>query len=445
MSKRQYMHTSIKFLFVQLVIVMGICTYSNAQNLVTNPGFEDGITGWTSNTNNSAGANYTIETAGAPQGSNHLKCEVSALGTNDWDVQLRSNEFTVDESHKYRLTFRAKSDRSGAKIKVYIQKDSWMGKDFTLSDSWATYTFEFFPNETTKQLKFNFIEITNYYLDDIVLEDITPTNSNYNTPPSCVITAPHVNAYFKTGDAVTINAYATDIGGSGVPGQIAKVEFFIDDQKIGEATTAQHNTYTQVWNADNTGAYRIKVMATDHTGKSFTSAGVTISVGSEEVEAIGLSAGKGKYLGNVVRNSGLVPSFTDYWNSATSGNGGKWQTIEGTRDVMNWIKADEAYHLANDNNLPYRYHTLAWGSQYPGWITTLGPAEFQAEMEEFISAVADRYPYIDQIDVLNEALPGHQEDNILLMVWEGRESPATTGQYGYLKKLVRTSLIRSWC
>lgn len=233
-------------------------------------------------------------------------------------------------------------------------------------------------------------------------------NTEFNTPPSCVITAPHVNAYYKNGNELIINAYATDIGGSGLPGEISTVEFYVDDQKIGESDTAVNNIYSYSWSAGNVGEYTINAKATDTEGKSFTSAGVMISVGTEDREVRGLSSGKGKYLGNVVRDQGIESTFTDYWNGVTSGNGGKWQTVERTRDVMRWTRGDEAYKLAKDNHLPYRYHTFAWGSQYPDWIKTLDPAEFQEEMEEFIAAAADRYPYIDQIDVINEALPGHQ-------------------------------------
>lgn len=420
------MQLIIRCLSIQLFLVIAINTYSNAQNLITNPGFENGIADWSQNTNNGANANFIIETSNSPEGSKHLKCNVMVLGTNDWDLQLRSNEFTVDQTHNYRLTFKAKSENPGALVKVYIQSNSWMGKTFNLSDSWETYTYDFVPNEPSKQLKFNFVNTSDYYIDDIVLEDKTSVNSDYNTPPSCVITTPHVNAYYQKGSQVTINAYATAIGGSGLPGEILKVKFYVDDQIIGESTTHEHNTYSNSWNAVNTGEYRIKAIATDTLGKSFTSAGVLISVGSDDVEEIGLSAGKGKYLGNVVRNSGVEPLFTDYWNAVTSGNGGKWKTIEGTRNVMNWDKADEAYNLAKNNSLPYRYHTLAWGSQYPDWITTLEPAEFQAEMEQFIAAVAERYPYIDQIDVINEALPGHQEDTKYFI-----DGLGGTGESGY--------------
>ena len=75
-------------------------------------------------------------------------------------------------------------------------------------------------------------------------------------------------------------------------------------------------------------------------------------------------------------------------------------SVEGTRDVMNWTVADRAYNHALKNHMSFRYHALAWGSQYPSWIKTLTPTEFQEEMEEYMAAVAERYPLIDQIDVL---------------------------------------------
>lgn len=399
----------MKYTFVLLILALLTCTDLAAQNLITNPGFEEELSSWNYHTIGGSSANISIESTGSPEGNNHLKCEVQSLGTNDWDIQLKSNEFATDESHQYRLTFKGKSGTSGSELKVYIQKNSWIGKNFILTDTWETFTYEFFQNEASKELRFNFVELADYYIDDIVLEDITPINTDFNTPPSCVITAPHVNAYVKQGSEVVINAYATDIGGSGLPGEISKLEFFVDGSLIGSSTTGENKTYSCHWEAGTVGEYRLTAKATDNLGKSFTSAGVLVTVGFEKCKSIGLSAGKGKYLGCVVSNSGVPDSFTEYWNGVTSGNGGKWQTVERNRDVMNWQLGDEAYNLALENNLPYRYHTLAWGSQYPNWITTLEPAEFQEEMEEFISAVADRYPYLDQIDVINETLPGHQE------------------------------------
>lgn len=400
----------MRFITIQLVMAIVLSINSIAQNLILNPGFENGISGWNMQVNNRASANYTIEATGSPEGDKHFKCEVITLGATAYAIQLMGTEFAVDVLLKYRLTFKAKVETPTAKFQVYIQKSKFLSKSFSLTDSWQTYTYDFFPNEPVKQLKFNFLEKANYHLDDIWLEEIAPVYSSFNSPPSCVITAPHVNAYYKTGTPVTINVYSTDIGGAGLAGSISKVEFFIDDQKIGESATASNNTYSIVWNPNKTGEFRIKAKATDNLGKSFTSAGVLVSIGTDNARKIGLSAGKGKYLGNIVRNNGVSSTFLNFWNAVTSGNGGKWLTVERTRDVMNWDMADLAYNIAKNNYLPYRYHTLAWGSQYPDWITTLSPTDFQEESEEFIKSAAQRYMYVDQIDVINECLPGHQAD-----------------------------------
>lgn len=420
------MQTNIKIVIILLVLTVNSSMHSTAQNLILNPGFENGMNNWATNSNNVASANYTIETLDSPEGNKHIKCEIKALGNNAYDVQIRSNVFNVDQTHKYRLTFKAKCETPEAKTIVYIQKSLYMGKHFTLSNSWESYSYEFYPNEAIKQVKFNFMNIANYYIDDVAIEDINPVKTDFNSPPSCIITAPHVNAYFKKGSSVKINAYASDLGGSGINGTVSKVEFYVDQQKIGESSTSVNKTYSFDWNADNTGEYTVNAVATDNLGKSFKSAGVIISVGLNPAKAIGLSAGKGKYLGNIVGNSGAEPSFTNYWNAITSGNGCKWAIVEKNRDVMKWTQADDAYNLAKNNNLAFRYHTLAWGSQYPSWIKTLAPADFQEEMEEFMAAIANRYKYIDQFDVLNEALPGHQEDTKYFINGLGG-----TGESGY--------------
>jgi GH35 family endo-1,4-beta-xylanase len=233
-----------------------------------------------------------------------------------------------------------------------------------------------------------------------------------NTPPSCVITAPHNNAYFEQGTDVTIRVYATDLGGTHTGGSVTKVEFFQEDIKLGETSMDTSNTFSFVWEKVPQGTYRITARATDNEAEVFTSAGVIISVGPDAVKTIGLSAGKGKYLGNIIQYS-VREDFNTYWNGVTSENGCKWGSIESVRDVMNWSTADKAYNHARDHHLAFRYHVLAWGSQYPSWIKTLGPADFQAEMEEYIAAVAERYPLIDQVEVLNE--------NMYLNTWNDEE------------------------
>ncbi len=125
-----------------------------------------------------------------------------------------------------------------------------------------------------------------------------------------------------------------------------------------------------------------------------------------ELPEVPLADGFDKFLGNIYSNPQLE-NFLYYWNQVTPENAGKWGSVEPVRDTFNWAELDAAYALAKDNGLPYRYHVLVWGAQQPGWISELPPAEQLEEIEEWFQAVAERYPDIDYLEVVNEPLPGH--------------------------------------
>ena len=114
-----------------------------------------------------------------------------------------------------------------------------------------------------------------------------------------------------------------------------------------------------------------------------------------------IAAGQNKFLGNII--PGAVPTgFGTYWNQVTPENAAKWGSVEATRNVMNWTQLDTAYNYAQANGLKFKAHTLVWGSQYPAWITGLTPAEQRAEIEEWMTLLAARYPNLWAIDVVNE-------------------------------------------
>ncbi len=124
-----------------------------------------------------------------------------------------------------------------------------------------------------------------------------------------------------------------------------------------------------------------------------------------------------KFLGSVSSPTQNL-NFNAYFNQVTPENGGKWGSVEGTRDVMNWTELDAAHNLAKNNllkapgdprdgtpyPLPFRMHNLVWGNQQPAWIESLPTSEQRAEIEEWFGAVAARYPDIDFIDVVNEPI-----------------------------------------
>lgn len=123
-----------------------------------------------------------------------------------------------------------------------------------------------------------------------------------------------------------------------------------------------------------------------------------------------LAAGKDKFLGNIVANT-IPANYNTYWNQITPENAGKWGPAEGTRDSMNWTALDAAYKHAKDNGYKFKLHTLVWGSQYPAWITSLSATELREEIEEWMTALAARYPDVWAIDVVNEPTKTPMPDN----------------------------------
>jgi len=116
-----------------------------------------------------------------------------------------------------------------------------------------------------------------------------------------------------------------------------------------------------------------------------------------------IAAGKTKFLGNVYSPSQAV-SFANYWNQVTPENGGKWGSVEQSRDNMNWTDLDAAYALAKDNGFSFKLHVLIWGNQQPSWMENLSAVEQLDEIKEWFQAIAERYPAIDYIEVVNEPL-----------------------------------------
>ncbi|MDP0499689.1 MAG: endo-1,4-beta-xylanase [Verrucomicrobiota bacterium JB022] len=155
---------------------------------------------------------------------------------------------------------------------------------------------------------------------------------------------------------------------------------------------------------------RIDKFAFGPEGVAYTVAELTAGEGEgtiipEEYVPSGppLATGKSKYLGSV-HSASQVKNFEAYFNQVTAENGGKWGSVEATRDVMNWTDLDAAYQLAQDTGSLFRMHVLVWGAQQPSWISTLPVEEKREEIEEWFHAVAERYPQIDYLEVVNEPL-----------------------------------------
>lgn len=124
-----------------------------------------------------------------------------------------------------------------------------------------------------------------------------------------------------------------------------------------------------------------------------------------------LSTNEYKFLGNITTrnsvNGGGGAEYSTLWNQLTPENETKWSSIEGTHNQFNWTGSDAAYKYCKDHNIPFKFHCLIWGSQYPTWMDRLSKEEQYKEIVEWLDAIKNRYPDLKMIDVVNEAVPGH--------------------------------------
>ncbi|MGB0930824.1 MAG: Ig-like domain-containing protein, partial [Chitinophagales bacterium] len=94
-------------------------------------------------------------------------------------------------------------------------------------------------------------------------------SSDSNVAPQVAIATPSDDAEYLAGTNVTITATASDLGGA-----IERVEFLLDNELIGTATTSP---YTMTW-AAKIGEYNLTAIAYDNEGTSSTSQTVRIVV-----------------------------------------------------------------------------------------------------------------------------------------------------------------------
>ncbi len=124
-----------------------------------------------------------------------------------------------------------------------------------------------------------------------------------------------------------------------------------------------------------------------------------------------LSSNPDKFLGNITTYGQIDygdEKFYEIWNQITPENESKWESVEGrTHGNYNWSSTDKIYKYAKEHGIPFKWHTLVWGSQYPKWMDRLSPEEQYEAIVEWMDAIKERYPDIQMIDVVNEAISGH--------------------------------------
>ena len=113
--------------------------------------------------------------------------------------------------------------------------------------------------------------------------------------------------------------------------------------------------------------------------------------------------GQDKFLGSV--NLFTDPLFTQYFNQVTPENAGKWGSVQPSSPLsFSWSALDSAHEFAKENGFPFNFHVLLWGNQQPTWMAVLPPPLQLQYIENWFAAVAERYPDLDWLQVVNEPL-----------------------------------------
>lgn len=147
-------------------------------------------------------------------------------------------------------------------------------------------------------------------------------------------------------------------------------------------------------------------------GRTILAAAVIVMAGTAYARDVPLATGLPTFLGSAYSPT-QEKDFTAYWNKVTPENAGKWGSVEAERGHMDWRDLDKAYHFARSNGLPFHMHVMVWGNQQPEWIKHLPAAEQRRAIEHWFAAVAERYPDLDYVEVVNEALndpPGKDDE-----------------------------------
>ena len=121
------------------------------------------------------------------------------------------------------------------------------------------------------------------------------------------------------------------------------------------------------------------------------------------VFALGLADGAAKFVGNIPVDGEVPSDFAKYWNQITSNDECVWVQIEKNRGEYDFSKCDAIYNWAKENGVLFKFNTLVWGAQYPGWVNQLNVEETKDAITAWFDAVAEHYPDLEMIDVVTEA------------------------------------------
>ncbi len=160
--------------------------------LLTNGGFEDGLTGYSPDNTGNPGGSSTFSITSTPSdvrsGTSALKVFVDqSYGTSQWRVQMRSPAFAVEDGKTYNISFWIKAANPGGSIRLSTSPDqnppiqnAYQGDQDGIGTDWqqVTWSITATGDHPGVKLSFDIGKAANtYFIDDIIVEDAANAGS----------------------------------------------------------------------------------------------------------------------------------------------------------------------------------------------------------------------------------------------------------------------------
>ncbi|NDP21262.1 MAG: T9SS type A sorting domain-containing protein [Paludibacter sp.] len=301
----------------------GLFTYSSPIVITSNAttsgvliyeNFENGVDDWA--LSKAAGGNdWLIKNAIGVSGTKCLRRQSTGENFIRYITPIYFSAST------YTISLQAKAQTAGRlKFKAALVNGTdtiWSDVSNYVSNAYASYTFSLncpvagnysflLRCEATSQMQY--IEML---IDDIIVSGLGGLDAN--VPPVVGFASPANAAQVSLNESVLFSANAYDPDGS-----IAKVEFYVGINKIGEVTSAP---YTLNWVTNYPGVYSIKAVATDNNGKTSEVVNTLfVNYADRKVYDISMSShlggetNSGKVYGTEILSDGVIVLACD-WGS----------------------------------------------------------------------------------------------------------------------------------
>ena len=152
--------------------------------LITNGGFENGLTGWTVfNTGNPSGS----ATVTAGSGSNEVRTgngsmkvvNPTAYPGNQWRVRVSSSAFATTSGKQYTISYWVKAASAGGSIRLSTgPTNAQYQGDQTIGTAWQQVSWTITANLSSTTFLFDMGQAANtYYIDDVSVKEVVPAPS----------------------------------------------------------------------------------------------------------------------------------------------------------------------------------------------------------------------------------------------------------------------------